>query len=247
MKMRYKQIVSSVFVFFIFNLFALGPFSGSGPAPSHKPGPGLYAQEVDLVKLQKEEEERKKKTKKSTLVVTNDSIKEEENSKKSQGVVKIVGTGTQKDGASAGNTGIQSEPVNEIDTPADSSGKNPDDAGTVDRQSKQYWQDRVNKLLDDIEATEADIKSNQWELNQLESDLQAEDLYEKRLEIQKKMDELGKLIPEQQQKLIDLNKQMEDLEDQARRENIPAGWLRVDRPEPTNKQQEGQSVRKEKG
>lgn len=242
--MKNKQIVLSVFVFFIFNFFALNPFSRSNHPNLSS---GLYGQSVDLVKLKQEEEERKKNTKKSKYVVTNDNLDKIELPNKPYGVIKLGGKGAEKGTETAGgDTGNQSEPIIEDNSP--SSG-NADDAGagTGDRQSKQYWQDRVNKLLDDIEAAQADIKNSRQELSLLNGDLQTEDLYEKRLEIQKKTDELKKHIPEAEQKLADLNKAMEDLEDQTRKENIPAGWLRVDRPEPDTKQDEGQNVRKQKG
>ncbi|MDQ1355286.1 MAG: hypothetical protein QG657_5596, partial [Acidobacteriota bacterium] len=225
MKMKNKHIVLSVFVFFIFNFFALNPFLKSNHS---KPGSGLYGQDVDLVKLKQEEEERKKKTKKSKYVVTNDNLDKIETPNKPYGIIKVGGKSTEKGKETAGgDTGTQNQPVIEDNTPPAPDAK-ADDAGSDggDRQSKQYWQDRVNKLLDDIEATQADIKDSRQELSLLNGDLQNEDLYEKRLEIQKKLEELKKHIPEAEQKLADLNKAMEDLEDQARKESIPAGWLR---------------------
>jgi hypothetical protein len=241
--MKNKQIVLSAFVFFIFNLFALGPFSRPTQGPN--PAPGLYGQNVDLVKLKEEEEERKKKTKKSKYVVTNDNLDKIEVPNKPYGVIKLGGKGADTGAATAdGDTGIQIETVSEDNS---SSGSKADDSGTVDRQSKPYWQDRVNKLLDDIDAAQADIKNSKQELDQLHSLLQEEDLYQIRLEYEKRIKELEKHIPQAKQKLVDLNKAMEDLEDQARKESIPAGWLRVDRPEPEKKQQVGQSDRKQKG
>lgn len=244
MKMKNKKIVLSVFVFFIFNLFAFNPFANSNCS---NPRPGLYGQSVDLVKLKQEEEERKKKTKKSKYVVTNDNLDKIETPNKPYGIIKVGGKSSEKGAETAGgDTGIENQPVIEDNSP--SSGKADDaGAGGGDRQSKQYWQDRVNRLLDDIEAAQADIENSRLELSLLNGDLQTEDLYEKRLEIQKKLEELKKHIPEAEQKLADLNKAMEDLEDQARKESIPAGWLRVDRPEPEKKKQVGQIDRKQKG
>ncbi|MCX6584550.1 MAG: hypothetical protein NT166_30635 [Candidatus Aminicenantes bacterium] len=241
--MRYKQIVVSVFVIFIFNLFALNPFSRPNRAPN--PGPALYGQDVDLVKLKKEEEERKKKTKKSKYVITNDNLDKIEVPKKPYGVIKLGGKGAEEAAATAGGDMGSQGDTGVADN--SSSGSQADAVGAVDRQSKTYWQDRVNKLYDDIEATDTDIKSSQQELDQLYGALQAEDLYNKRLEYEKRMSDLEKHIPEAQQKLADLYKSLEDLEDQARKENIPAGWLRVERPEPNTKKEVGQIDRKQKG
>ncbi len=242
--MKYKQIVLSVFVSFIFNLFALNPFSRSNPAL--KTGPGLYGQNVDLVKLKNEEEERKKKTKKSKYVVTNDNLDKIEVPNKPYGVIKLGGKGAGEGAATAGgDTGNQSD-TGGTDSAVQNTQTVDSSAGAA-RDKKEYWQDSVNKLYDDIEAADMDIKNSQQELNELNSELQAEDLYEKRLEIGKRISELEKHIPEAQQKLADLNKAMEDLEDQARKENIPAGWLRVERPEPDTKKEAGQSNRKQRG
>lgn len=243
--MKYKHVVLSLFVFIIFNLFALSPFSRSNPAP--KWSPGLYGQSVDLVKLKEEEEERKKKTKKSVLVVTNESLDKIETPNKPYGIIKAGGKSTEKGAeTSGGDTGTQNQTVIEDNTPPDAKA---DDAGSasLSRQSKTYWQDRVNSLLDEIEKTNADIEKSRLELSLLNNDLQAVDIYQKRREIEKKMAELRKHIPEAKQKLADLNKAMEDLEDQARKENIPTGWLRVDRPETEKKEPVGQSDRKQKG
>ncbi|HLP48412.1 MAG TPA: hypothetical protein VK469_20900 [Candidatus Kapabacteria bacterium] len=245
--MRYKPIILSVFVFFILHHFSFNPSSNANPAPHQ--GPGLYAQDVDLVKLKKEEEERKKKTKKSKYVVTNENLDKIQLPKKPYSFIKLgeketekakeagatAGgeTGTNVETEIAGNTGTSSAPV---------------DTNTGLAQStKEYWQEEVKKLYLEMDRTERDIKKSQGELNQVTNMLQAEDIYERRLEMQKRSDELKKSIPELKQKLDDLNKAMEDLEDRARKLGVPPGWLRVDRPEPSPDQQANQDDKKEKG
>ncbi|MCU0286606.1 MAG: hypothetical protein MUF15_09420, partial [Acidobacteria bacterium] len=111
------------------------------------------------------------------------------------------------------------------------------DVSSADQSTKEYWQEQVRNIYAEIDRTEADIKKNQWELNNLNNQLQAEDIYEKRMQMLKKMDALRKSIPELEQKLIDLNQEMEDLEDRARKQGILPGWLRVERPEPMQDQE----------
>jgi len=244
MKMKNKKIVLSVFVFFIFNLFALNPLSKSNPTPYR--GPGLYGQDVDLVKLKQEEEERKKKTKKSKYVVTNDNLDKIEVPKKPYGVIKLGGKEAGEAAATAGGDAGDQFDTGVTDNSAQNTQAVDSSAGAA-LNTKEYWQDRVNRLYDDIEATAMDIKRSQQEINRLNSYLQAIDNYKERKNIEKRMDELKKHIPEAKQKLADLYKALEDLEDQARKENIPAGWLRVERPEPNTKKEVGQIDRKQKG
>lgn len=216
--MKNKQIVLSVFIFFVFILYGLNPFSNSNPAPGR--AMGLYGQDVDLVKLKQQEEERRKNTKKSKYVVTNDNLDKIETPEKSHSVIKLEGKGTEETATKAGD---------------DSSSSSSESVETTagNRQSKEYWQARVNKLLADMDRTKADIKHTQMELNQLFNKWLGNPGPGPHLEEEREMASLKKHIKDAKKKLDDLKKSMEDLEDQARKESIPAGWLRVDRPEPT--------------
>ncbi|HLP61690.1 MAG TPA: hypothetical protein VK186_22815 [Candidatus Deferrimicrobium sp.] len=245
--MKYKPIMLSVFVFFILKPFAFNPLSKPNPAPHQ--GPGLYAQDVDLVKLKKEEEERKKKTKKSKYVVTNENLDKIELPKKPYSFIKLGEKETEKAkeaGATAGGeTGTNVETEIAGNTEISSSAVDTNTGAAL--SNKEYWQEEVKKLYLEMNKTEMNIKNSQEELNQLNNMLQAEDIYERRLEMQKRLDELKKSIPDLKQKLDDLNQAMEDLEDRARKLGVPPGWLRVDRPEPSPDQQANQKDKKEKG
>ena len=236
--MRYKQIVLRIFVFFIFNLFVFNPFPKSIPAFHQGPGLyrlyglyGLYAQDVDLIKLQKEEEERKKHTKKSKYVITNENLDKIVVPQKPYSFIRLGKQETEAAAATAGGqTGnkVKTEPTDNLGLSSQIDVTNAD----KEKSTKEYWQGQVLNLYNEMDKTEADIKSSQSEFNQLNNVLQGISVYHQRMEILKKMDELRKHISDSKQKLIDLNNKMNDLEDQARKLGIPPGWLRVERPEP---------------
>ncbi len=177
----------------------------------------LQPQEVDLVKLKKEEEERKKNTKKSKYVLTNDNLDKIEVPKKPFALIKVEKKGTGSD-----QTGVTS-----------TSGSEGEEGG---KRTREYWQEEKKKLLDQISEVEAEIKKMQDEYNQLMLTQPAEDILNKRISMKNRMDELFKLIPEYKQRLENLKKELEALEDRARRAGVPPGWLRDVQatPPPTN-------------
>lgn len=210
--MKCKQVVLTTFAFFIFSLFAVF-------AIALFTAPDLYGQDVDLVKLKKEEEERKKKTKKSKYKVTNDNLDKIETPKKPYSVIKL-GEGKKTAGASGSSTpdksGGEGAPIK---------GDDPKE----DKTKPGYWQEKVKALLDEMDKTKENINKMQVELNQTMNTWSAEDDLQKQKEKKKRVDDLKELIPKEKQKLEKLEKDMAALEEDARKNNVPPGWLRVDR------------------
>ena len=221
--MRCKQVALTTFVFFIFSLFAVSVITLFS-------APGLYGQDVDLVKLKKEEEERKKKTKKSKYKVTNENLDKIEVPKKPYSIIKL---GEGKGAAGASGSSI---PGAQDDSVGDSK---------EDKTKPEYWQEKVTKLLDEMDKTEKNINQMQTEFNQLANTWSAEDILQKREEKRKRVEDLRKLIPEEKQKLEKLKQDMADLEEDARKNNVPAGWLRVDRTRPPTPQKQKQRDQQE--
>jgi len=81
-------------------------------------------------------------------------------------------------------------------------------------------------LLDKINDLEVEINRMQDEYNQLVINQPAEDILTKRISMKNRKDELFKLIPEYKQRLENLKKELEALEDRARKAGVPPGWLR---------------------
>lgn len=213
MKMRCKQVALTTFAFFIFSLFAVF-------ATALFTAPELYGQDVDLVKLKKEEEERKKKTKKSKYKVTNDNLDKIEVEKKPYSVIKLGGGKKGAAGASGSST---------PDKSGDESAPQQGDDPKQDKTKPEYWQEKVRNLLDEIDKTKENINKMQAELNQTMNMWSAEHDLQKQKEKKKRVDDLRELIPKEKQKLEKLEKDMVALEEDARKNNVPPGWLRVDR------------------
>jgi hypothetical protein len=179
----------------------------------------LHPQEVDLVKLKKKEEERKKKTKKSKHVLTNDNLDKIEVPKKPYALIKV-----EKKGKGSDQTGG-------ISTASASS-----EGEGEGKRTREYWQQEKKKLLDQINDLEVEINKMQDEYNQLMITHPAEDILTKRISMKNRMDELFKLIPEYKQRLENLKKELEALEDRARKAGVPPGWLRDVQTTPPQKE-----------
>jgi len=167
----------------------------------------LHPQEVDLVKLKKEEEERKKNTKKSKHVLTNDNLDKIEVPKKPFAFIKV-----EKKGKGSDQTAVTSTSSS--------------DAEGGEKRTREYWQQEKKKLLDQINEVEAEINKMQDEYNRLMLTQPAEDILTKRISMKNRMDELFKLIPEYKQRLENIKKELEALEERARKAGVPPGWLR---------------------
>jgi hypothetical protein len=212
MKMKCKQVALTTFVFFIFSLFAVSAITLFTTL-------NLYGQEVDLVKLKKEEEERKKKAKKSKYKVTNENLDKIKVAKKPYSVIKL-----EEGKGAAGASGSS--------TPDKSGGEGAPNQGDnlkEDKTKPEYWQKKVTKLLDDMDETKENINQMKAELNQTMNTWSVEHNLQKQKEKKKKVADLRELIPKEKQKLEKLEKDMAALEEDARKNNVPPGWLRVDR------------------
>lgn len=213
-KMNIKTAAITIFVFFVFSGIADGLFS--------KPGP----QTVDLVKQKKKEEERKKKEKKSKYVVTNDNLDTIEVPKKPYGFIKME----EKDDK---RKSLEDQPPTPTGgTAPDQEGKSGGEAGSAasatQKDRRAYWQDQKRALVTQINDLKISIDKNQSELNRLEFNWSAIDDPVKAKEARDKVKELKQLIPEQKKKLETLEKELVDLEERARKEGVPPGWLRID-------------------
>lgn len=224
--MNARNTAFTIFVFFIFIVIADGLFS--------KPG----SQAVDLVKHKKQEEERKKKEKKSKYVVTNENLDKIEVPKKPYGFMKMEDKDESK------KTLEDQSPTPAGEAAAEQAGKSGGEAGpaaATQRDKREYWQDQKRNLLIQINDLKVAIDKNQKELNQKEFQWSAIDDVAKSNKWKERVKELKKLIPEQQKELETLEKKLEELEDSARKEGIPPGWLRIDNLEeepPAGKEKE---------
>jgi peroxiredoxin len=83
--------------------------------------------------------------------------------------------------------------------------------------TKAWWQERVSSLNAGVSEVEVQIRETEANIHSLPADARI-------LEVQSEQQKLQKLI----QKKKDLQKQLLDLEEEARKAGAPPGWLRID-------------------
>lgn len=202
----------TVFVFFV-SLFPLADLIAT---------PDASAQEVDLVDLKKKEDKRKKKTKKSKYVVTNDNIEKIKVPKKSYGFIKVE---NKDDKAKALNDQLPSAGSGVSQTAGGEGSVAP--SGTA-KDKREYWQTQMRQLLTGINELKNEINKNQAELNHWEFRWSTISDFNEQKKKREEIEQLRTLIPQQQKELAELEKKKEKLELRARKDNVPAGWLRID-------------------
>ena len=185
---------------------------------------GLYAnparQDVDLVKLKKEEEKRKKKLKKSKYVVTNESLKNLDKTKGKGSLSKASGS------SGTGEKAKESTSPASLPTPSDASAGSPVDEEQKARDEKcKYWQKKKTDLIYEIYKTKADIKEMIAEYNKIanEFDLVTGDTQIKMME---RADKLTKEIDNAKNRIVEMETEMGELDNKARKDGVPPGCLR---------------------
>lgn len=157
-------------------------------------------------KKDKEKKEEEKKTKKK-IVITNEDLKD----------IKNVNITYMEPDSIAKNKG----------KPAAGSKKTAAKTGADDkRKNKEYWQGRMKSIKDNIEKTKNGLKAAELELPLLRRQHYNEDIYSRKVELKNKIDQTINKIRNYTRGLKNLEKAMEDLEDEARRAGVPPGWLR---------------------
>jgi hypothetical protein len=119
-------------------------------------------------------------------------------------------------GSEAGATGratASPQPIGEP-SPTPDAERTPDEPAPDEQKS---WASRASVLDADIAGAEAEVTSVAGELAQLRSD--RPEMWERQETLEKKLEAL-------QERLKAARQAREDLEDEARRKNIPPGWLR---------------------
>jgi hypothetical protein len=154
-----------------------------------------------LGEVAKKEESRRKAAAKSSKVYTNDDLRP------SDGV-----TAPAAPAASAQASGAQAKPE---EKPADEP-----------KKDEAYWRGRVNGLRDSLQRAKMFQEALQTRINSLTSDFASRDDPAQRGVVasdrQKALAELERVKKE----IAGFEKQLRDLEDEARRAGVPPGWLR---------------------
>lgn len=95
-----------------------------------------------------------------------------------------------------------------------------------DAKDQKYWSNRMKTLQDDQSRDKLFADSLQSRINGLTADFVNRDDPYQRAKIAKDRDDATKELDRVKKAIVDRTKSMSDLEDEARRAGVPAGWLR---------------------
>lgn len=176
--------------------------------------PAAFAQAsstVSLAEVARREEARRKTTKKATRVITNANL----GAADAPAVPSPPSTG-----ATAGNT----TPSN-VTPPTISGGQAPPpDAAAMKNQA--YWQERMSNARTALSRTQMFADSLQTKINSLRTDFTNRDNRVEREKIQQDLNNSLAELERLKKEIEEQTKAIKAIEDEARRANVPAGWLR---------------------
>jgi hypothetical protein len=163
---------------------------------------GVSASAQSLGDVARKEEARRKAVAKSGKVYTNDSVR---------------GSDAAVSPAPAGPAAAVPAEVKPEEKPAEDAGPKKDEA---------YWRTRMGEARTGLERAQTFQEALQSRINGLSAEFAARDDPAQRSVIssnrQKAMAELERVKKE----IADFTKQISDIEDEARKAGVPAGWLR---------------------
>lgn len=94
------------------------------------------------------------------------------------------------------------------------------------KKTEEYWRGRWSKLQANIKNSEKKIKEMREKLLRLRLEHPGIELMNERKQREDEMARLAQGIVNYEKGLETLKKQLDDLEDEARKEGVPPGWLR---------------------
>jgi hypothetical protein len=178
----------------------------SAPAATPAPPPSLS----DLAR----QEAARRKGVKAAKVYSNKDLKPEDHPPAAEG-------GTPSDAASGGASAAADQ-----SGPAGTKAAKATGEAQPEEHDEQYWRTRMTDAQETLRRNETFVEALQSRINGLSADFAARDDPYQRAQIgderQKALAELDRLTKE-----IDQNKKaIADIEDEARRAGVPAGWVR---------------------
>jgi len=163
-------------------------------------------------------EEQRRKTVKSGKVYTNDELKRDQ-------------TPSVPASASTGTTSTPSASSTPAPAPA-SSGNNAgkDDSankdGSADKSDEKTWRKRITNARESLQRSQAFADALQSQLNALSTDFVNRDDPVQRQQIAKQRDGVVAELDRVKKEVAAQTKAISDIQEEARRANVPAGWVR---------------------
>jgi hypothetical protein len=166
----------------------------------------------------KKEEQRRKTVKSSGKVYTNDELKRDP-------------TPSVPASASTGTTSTPSASSTPAPAPA-SSGNNADrddsanKDGSADKSDEKTWRKRITNARESLQRSQAFADALQSQLNALSTDFVNRDDPIQRQQIAKQRDGVLAELDRVKKEVAAQTKAISDIQEEARRANVPAGWVR---------------------
>ena len=166
----------------------------------------------------KKEEQRRKTVKSSGKVYTNDELKRDP-------------TPSVPASASTGTTSTPSASSTPSPAPA-SSGNNADrddsanKDGSADKSDEKTWRKRITNARESLQRSQAFADALQSQLNALSTDFVNRDDPIQRQQIAKQRDGVVAELDRVKKEVAAQTKAISDIQEEARRANVPAGWVR---------------------
>jgi len=178
---------------------------------------GALASAQGLGDVAKKEEARRKTVKAPAKVYTNDSLKSDGGSRPSSATAATPSTDAS-DNASA-----QQAPSSGPDGKAKDAAKPASEDGKKD---EAYWKKRLADARGSLDRSKTFAEALQTRINALTADFSARSDPAQRAQIgadrQKALDELDRV----QKEIKDNTKAIADIQEEGRKANVPAGWIR---------------------
>ncbi|HEY3381663.1 MAG TPA: hypothetical protein VGK32_07840 [Vicinamibacterales bacterium] len=169
-----------------------------------------------LADVARKEEERRKALKTSGKVYTNDDLKR-------YPVSTAPASEGDKAAAGAGNTTVK--PEGAVDAKAGAAAQAKEQAATEEK-GEAYWRNLLSQTRTQLERSQSFLEALQSRVNGLTADFYARDdpaqrtqLWNQRTKALEEMERLKKDI-------ADSTRQLNKIQDDARRAGVPPGWLR---------------------
>jgi len=163
-------------------------------------------------------EEQRRKTVKSGKVYTNDELKRDP----TPSVPASASTGTTS------TPGASSTPAPAPASSGNNAGK--DDSankdGSADKSDEKTWRKRITNARESLQRSQAFADALQSQLNALSTDFVNRDDPIQRQQIAKQRDGVVAELDRVKKEVAAQTKAISDIQEEARRANVPAGWVR---------------------
>jgi hypothetical protein len=165
---------------------------------------------VSLAEVARREEARRKTTKKATRVITNANLGGAE-----EPATVAAPPSTTSPAAASGNT-----------TPPTIPGGKAEPVAAGDKKDQAYWQNRIATARIELSRTQMFAESLQTRINSLRTDFVNRDNRVEREKIQADLNAALAELERLKKEIEKQNKGITAIEEEARRANVPSGWLR---------------------